>query len=244
VTGEARQPRYRVIEDELTRRIEAGTYPVGSLLPSESALADEFSVTRMTVRQALARLAALGAIERRHGHGTTVAAIKLRRVAQRPIGLAEELTAQGLSAGARVIKLEEVRPSAEAREAVWIGARGTAYRLRRLRYADGILIGVQESIIPVRQAPGLDQIDLNDQSLTAVLRDRYDRVASRAVLSIEAVGADRLIAAQLGIAVGAPVLCCTRVSYLPGGQPLERTIGWFLGSRYAYQLRQGRPLAP
>jgi GntR family transcriptional regulator len=244
MSGDARKPRYRAIEEELTKRIEAGTYPAESLLPSETALADEFGVTRMTVRQALARLAALGAIERRHGHGTTVAAIKLRRVAQRPIGLAEELTAQGLSPGARVIQLDEIRPSAEAREAVWIGARGTAYRLRRLRYADGMLIGVQESIIPVRHAPGLDQLDMTDRSLTAVLRERFDRAASRAVLSIEAVGADRFVASQLQIEVGAPVLRCTRVSYLPGGQPLERTIGWFLGDRYAYQLRQGRPLEP
>ena len=242
MTEQPRQPRYRAIEAELARRIEAGTYPVGSLLPSETALAEEFEVTRMTVRQALSRLAALGAIERRHGHGTTVSSIKLRRVARRPIGLAEELRAKGLTAGTKVLRIEEVRPSAEAREAVWIGARGTAYRLRRLRYADGVLIGLQESIVPVRQAPGLDQIDLTDESLTAVLRDRYGRVASRAVLTIEAVGADRVVAAQLKIPVGSPILRSTRLSYLPNGQPLERTIGWFLGDRYSYQLRQGANL--
>ncbi|HVA85106.1 MAG TPA: GntR family transcriptional regulator [Candidatus Saccharimonadales bacterium] len=239
MTDEPHQPRYRVIEAELTRRIEANTYPVGSLLPSEMALAQEFGVTRMTVRQALSRLAALGAIERRHGHGTTVAPIKLRRLARRPIGLAEELLAHGLTPGARVLKIDEIRPSADLREAIWIGPRGTVFRLRRLRYADGVLIGVQESIVPVRHAPGLDQLDLTDRSLTAILRDRYDRVASRAVLSIEAVAADRVIAAQLKIPVGAPVLRSTRLSYLASGQPLERTIGWFLGNRYSYRLHQG-----
>jgi GntR family transcriptional regulator len=201
-------------------------------------MAAEFGVTRMTVRQALAGLAAQGVIERRHGHGTIVAPIKLQRQAQFPTGLAAELRARGLTPGSRVLDMQEMRPSSEARAALWIGPVGTVYRLRRLRYADGVLIGFQESLVPAKLAPGLVEVDFEDESLTRVLRERHGLLAAYADMTIEAVGADRGVAAALDLERGEPVLRTTRISYLDDGRPLERTIGWFLPTRYSFHVRQ------
>src|SRR5690348_8283929 len=77
--AEPKLPRYRTIAADLSRRIENQEFMPGTLLPSEADLASQFGVTRMTVRQALAGLAAQGVIERRHGHGTVVAPFKLQR---------------------------------------------------------------------------------------------------------------------------------------------------------------------
>ena len=235
-------PRYRSIAAELGRRIDAQEYLPGSLLPSEADLAAEFGVTRMTVRQALAGLSAQGVIERRHGHGTIVAPFRLQRQVQRPTGLAEELLSRGLTPGTRVLQFDEIRPTSEARSRLWIGPRGTVFRLRRLRYADGVLIGLQESLVPAKHAPGLDEIDFTNQSLSKVLRERHGLAATYAELSIEAVAADQAIANALEIEPGTPVLRSTRISYLDDGRPLERTTGWFLGNRYSYRVQQG--LAP
>jgi GntR family transcriptional regulator len=138
-----------------------------------------------------------------------------------------------------VLRLDKVRPTGDARSDLWIGPRGSAHRLRRLRYADGVLIGLQESLIPEKHAPSLGEIDFNIASLTKVLRDLHGLSASYADLTIESVAADRAVAAALDIEVGTPVLRSTRVSFLEDGRPLERTVGWFLGSRYSYHLRQG-----
>src|SRR3954452_12072856 len=121
-------PRYRTIAADLSRRIESQEFPPGSLLPSEAELASQFGVTRMTVRQALAGLAAQGVIERRHGHGTIVAPFRLQRQVQRPTGLAEELISRGLTPGSRVLQFDEIRPTSEARSRLWIGPRGTVFR--------------------------------------------------------------------------------------------------------------------
>jgi GntR family transcriptional regulator len=234
-----RLPRYRSIAAELSRRIDAQEFVPGSLLPSEADLAAEFSVTRMTVRQALAGLAAQGVIERRHGHGTVVAPFRLQRQVQRPIGLAEELLSRGLMPGSKVLQFDEIRPTSEARSRLWIGPRGTVFRLRRLRYADGVLIGLQESLVPAKHAPGLDDIDFNNQSLSKVLRERHGLSAAYAELSIEAVAAEPTVANALEIEPGTPVLRSTRISFLDDGRPLERTTGWFLGNRYSYRVQQG-----
>lgn len=66
-TGEVRR-----ISDELLARIVAGTYPTGLKLPSESALAAEFSCGRSTVREALRHLTDLGVLRSRRGSGALV----------------------------------------------------------------------------------------------------------------------------------------------------------------------------
>ncbi len=57
-----------VLRDEISR----GVYDSSGALPKEEALGERFSVSRITVRRALAELAALGLVDRRHGLGTFV----------------------------------------------------------------------------------------------------------------------------------------------------------------------------
>jgi GntR family transcriptional regulator len=65
-------PRYREIEQAIRARIADGTYPPGSALPSEDALAAEFGVTRPTVRAGLAELRASDAVTVISGRGAFV----------------------------------------------------------------------------------------------------------------------------------------------------------------------------
>lgn len=69
-TPHPERPRYRLVADELRRRILAGAIPPGQLLPSETALIDEFGVSRGTIREALALLRAEGLVVTEHGRGT------------------------------------------------------------------------------------------------------------------------------------------------------------------------------
>lgn len=68
------EARYAKLSDLLTRQIAEGFYPVGDYLPSEQKLAEEFAVSRPTVRRALDHLAEIGLITRRRGDGTRVLA--------------------------------------------------------------------------------------------------------------------------------------------------------------------------
>lgn len=60
------------ITECLTRRIIAGDYPVGSKLPTERALAEEFDVARHVIREALKRIEAVGLVTIRQGSGIYV----------------------------------------------------------------------------------------------------------------------------------------------------------------------------
>ena len=60
------------VREQLLDAIEQGVYPANTLLPSERALCDAFNVSRVSVREALAGLEALGVIQIQHGKGAFV----------------------------------------------------------------------------------------------------------------------------------------------------------------------------
>ncbi len=64
-----RVPYYVRVRDHFAAMIEAGTLAPGAKLPTERALAEEFSITRVTVRQALARMEAEGLMFRQERRG-------------------------------------------------------------------------------------------------------------------------------------------------------------------------------
>lgn len=63
---------YRRLADAIAAEIEAGKYKVGERLPTERELADQYGVSRPTLREALIALEMLGMIEARHGLGIYV----------------------------------------------------------------------------------------------------------------------------------------------------------------------------
>jgi GntR family transcriptional regulator, transcriptional repressor for pyruvate dehydrogenase complex len=65
--------RYIPIAQDLLRQMQTGTGPDMVKLPSDRELADQYGVSRATVREALFALDLIGAVEVKHGDGTYVA---------------------------------------------------------------------------------------------------------------------------------------------------------------------------
>ena len=60
------------LTEDLRRRLDAGEWHPGDLMPTERALATEYGVARNTIRKILTRMVEDGLIERRVGQGTMV----------------------------------------------------------------------------------------------------------------------------------------------------------------------------
>jgi len=63
---------YRKIYEEFLKKIKDSTYPVGSKLPSEKEISEEYGVSRITSKRAIDELAEGGYVERTRGKGTYV----------------------------------------------------------------------------------------------------------------------------------------------------------------------------
>jgi GntR family transcriptional regulator len=68
------EPMYRMIADDLRRKIESGELPAdsGGPLPTEVDLREQYGASRNTVRDAIKWLTTLGLVETRPGQGTYV----------------------------------------------------------------------------------------------------------------------------------------------------------------------------
>src|SRR3954454_19340021 len=89
-------PRSGTLADQVIARLRAeitsGAWPVGSRIPTEPELVDEFGVARNTVREAIRALAHNGLLDIRQASGTyVVATSELAGVMQRRFTNAEPL---------------------------------------------------------------------------------------------------------------------------------------------------------
>ncbi len=67
-----KKTRSEIVAERLMNAIVSGEFETGSRLPSETAMAEHFQVSRMTLRQAFKELEKRGAIQARQGSGTYV----------------------------------------------------------------------------------------------------------------------------------------------------------------------------
>ena len=86
-------PLYERVRQAIAASIADGTYAPGDKLPSESRLATELGVNRLTVRRAIEELARAGVVESRQGSGTYVSAPIVR------LPLSQRLSTDSLIAG-------------------------------------------------------------------------------------------------------------------------------------------------
>ena len=66
-------PAYEQVKAFVKRQISSGTWRPGDAVPSESALQQQFGISRMTVNRAMKELAVEGVVTRVQGSGTVVA---------------------------------------------------------------------------------------------------------------------------------------------------------------------------
>ncbi|AXS39299.1 GntR family transcriptional regulator [Breoghania sp. L-A4] len=71
---QGKDPKYRFVADTIARHVHDGSYPVGTLLPTETELAARFGMSRHTIRHALRELRARRLIVSRQGRGSEVTA--------------------------------------------------------------------------------------------------------------------------------------------------------------------------
>jgi DNA-binding FadR family transcriptional regulator len=143
---------HEFVAHELLVLILSGRFRAGDRLPPERALATEFGVSRPTIRQAVAVLAAHGLVEARVGSGTFVVGTP----------------AQGGEAGPEAA--ENVNEVAEARLVFEVGAVRLAARRARRSREDLDLLGAMVEALEQAEDADVYPVDVDVAFHRAVLR--------------------------------------------------------------------------
>ncbi|MGH9185256.1 MAG: GntR family transcriptional regulator [Acidimicrobiales bacterium] len=208
-----RDHRYRLIADDLRRRVEAGEFARGRLLPSEATLGAAYGASRITVRRALDVLRDEKLVASRQGFGWYVATEPVRQTLARLGTIEDQLAESGRRSERRVIGFRFVTAKGRVREV--LGA-GTVLEVRRVNTADGEPFARVTVWCPERYGRGLS-------------RDAVEASSFYELVPVELGGATQTIAAGassaadaelLGVPAGSPVLVCERVTRSSDGEPV------------------------
>lgn len=229
-------PLYYQIQQILEERIDGGEWQPGMQVPSERELCEQFRVSRITVRQALSALANQGRLNRQQGVGTFVASPRIKQRLNRLTGFTQEMSARGQRPGARVLQLEVIpAPPAVARALERVAGDPTVL-VKRLRLTDEEAVAIESAHLPAVLCPGLEQEDLENNSLYDLLGGKFDIIPAQAEQQIEALACPAAEARLLGVRKGAPMLHMFRVTYSSEGRPIEYTESFYRGDRYIFHV--------
>ena len=229
--------RYREIERYLRTLVE-GARP-GAPLPSEADLCERFSVSRMTVRQALQELSNDGLVERRRGQGTFVAH---RPVHRRPgvfLSFTEEMHRRGIQATSRLLSAGMDDPRRNEALDLGLDPHSQVVRVARVRMADGVPVALEEAALVPELRDVLDE-DLGGGSLHGALAER-GVVATRATGTITARLARASETELLDLTPQSALLVELRILFDQEGRVFERTETRYVADRYVIDVVHTHP---
>lgn len=229
-------PLYSRLEEIVRERVESGEWPVGTLIPSERDLSQEFGLSRTTTRRALERLAAEGVLRTEPRRGTFVAEPKTTFEALSLAGFTTQALEGGASPDTLLLHFERVLPSARVAERLSVPAGGLVYAIERLRTVDGTPIALHRSFIPVELAPELEREQIERRSLYELLAGQHSLKVGHAQETLQSALATEYEAVLLQVQPGAPVLVLDICLTTDEGRPMELVRVVFRGDRVT--LRQ------
>lgn len=231
-------PKYLQIRGIVLHRLRS--LKVGDPLPTEEDLAAQFQVSRETIREALQALTEDGIIARKPRRGTWLAKQPADAIDDRLTGPFEGLATEG-KVEIRSASDGVVAAVPDVAGALRVSAGEKVYEFRRLRFYDGQPLVMFQALFPLEIGKKIARLDLGGGLFVPVLRKIVDSDVHEAYQRIEALAADRSLAAALDVASGAPLLLVNRVFVDPNGRPVVLFKSHYRADRYIYTVRLPKP---
>ncbi len=225
-------PLYFQVAEQLERAIETGQLPPGIRLDNEIQLADDYGLSRPTMRRAIQYLVERGLLVRRRGVGTQVVHAKVKRKVELT-SLYDDLVAAGQRPSTRVLANTARPADATVAAALGVAVDEPVVFVERLRLAAGEPLARLRNYLPT----GLVELPtpaLEERGLYQLLRAAgiQLRVATQVVGARAATAAE---AKLLGETRGAPLLTMSRTTYNDTGRVVEYGNHIYRASRYTFE---------
>jgi GntR family transcriptional regulator len=149
-------PMYRLIADDLRRKIESGELGPGSQLPTELELREQYEASRNTIRDALRWLITRGLIETRPGQGTFVLekidpfVSTLAAADNMEIPFVFQVTAKGRTPTSTSPRVEIQQADDVTSAALGLENGATVLSRHQQRFIDGTPWSLQTTFYPMR----------------------------------------------------------------------------------------------
>jgi GntR family transcriptional regulator, nutrient-sensing system regulator len=232
-THAAALPKYYVLKEQILALIEDAA--PGTLIPTERALAEQYSTSRTTVRQAIGELVAEGRLDRTQGRGTFVAPPKVTHVRQLT-SFSDDAASQGLTASAKILDISTVAADPVTARRLGVDPGTDVHRVERIRLVNGEPLA-HETAFLAGALPDLAHNVETRGSLYSALGEDYGIRISEVEDTVETKLAGPDEVRLLDVEMGAPMLLVHRLGFTPEGSPVEWTRSVFRGDRFRFVAR-------
>ena len=235
--SDSRLPRYHQVADTIRQAVSRQEWKPGHQLPSETELAERFGVAPGTVRQAITRLVDEGMLERQQGRGTFVRRPDFSSSFFRFFRFQGQ-DGEQLTPDSRILKRSIEVPQSPVRDALDLGADEAVVAIQRLRLVDDQPVLYEEICLPHLRFAAF--MTLTESEIGPLLYPIYEefcgQVVARAQEQLTAGSASALVAKNLDIEEGAPVVEIKRIAVGYDGRALEWRRSWGIADTFQYHV--------
>ncbi len=232
------------VRDVLAARIGSGQAPPGTKLPPEPDLAEEFGVSRATLREALRSLEEDGFITRARGVGTFVTH-RPRLINNLDVNFAvtDAIRAAGGNPGTESLRVETAPATPDQAERLALSPGEEVVVIRRVRTADRRRVVYSVDVLPrTLVGPDLGVLDqLMEISIYELLERELGITVHHAVTSFRPEKADRLAASMLLVIRGAILMHLIQVDFHEDGRPVQYSNEYHLADAFDFTVVRKGP---
>lgn len=230
-------PVYIQIHNDIKQKIENEVWKVDSRIPSERRLADEYHVSRMTLRQAVQTLIDEGLLRRAIGSGTFVTSQKVQEHMSGISSFTETMETEGKTPSSKTLSYKIIEPTFKESQALELKDNERVLRMERLRLGDGEPICLETTTVSAKLIQGIKQVDVTE-SFYRSLEVKKGIIPASAKQYISAILANDRVAKMLAIKPGDPILKLKQISYLKNKKPLEFVETQYVAQRFEFYLNK------
>ena len=232
-------PLHLDISEQIHQQIIDKRYQPGDKLPSERELVEEWKVSRITIRRAIANLVQQGLVTTYQGKGAFVTKQgKVAYTLSSPLMFLEnDLENKGIELSLQNITFELVTPPKEVQKILKLPAKNpTAYQQKKLLITDDVPGGVDITYI----LPELGQkfADELKQNMTFPILERNNYHIDRVAAIIECTSANLELSEYLDVPLGHPLLVYRHTAYTTNDRPMLHGETISRGDRFCYWVNQ------
>lgn len=226
-------PVYFQIKNYILEKVRAEEWPKDNAIPSERELGEQAKVSRMTVRQAINELVNEGVLYRLKGKGTFIARAKIEQ--RNIMSFSDMVKSKGITPVTEILAFESQLLCPQVAQEIELDENTRFYRIKRLRKADEVPIGIEEVFIPEEYCGQLEKYDMTG-SLYKVLLEEYHYKIERVNLNIEAVMANEEERELLQMSKSMPLLKASGNSITNTGMSLFYEISYYRSDKLSYKV--------
>ncbi|GAA5110425.1 GntR family transcriptional regulator [Orbus sasakiae] len=212
--------KYQDVALRIKHMIYQQELPKGTQLANIEELINQYQVSRSTIIKALDRLERHGVIYQVQGSGIFVRQRKKSGYLNFMESHGFTVDLQDLPGSSTVFNVDIVKPDAQVQENLQCDADEEVYFIKRLRFVDGKVYGLEQSYYRKKLVPYLNK-EIAENSIFSYIRDICNINIGFSDKYIQVTKLDAEMASYIGLPEGDPALFVEEIFYTTSGEPFD-----------------------